>query len=113
MKKFGILSWLWTEKRLVYVFLIYGFTISLEINRVSTLPGEYNFHYLLNLPVENIIIIPILLYFANTAGTPLNSDQILVLRTISSVAIWGLIGLALYILGRICVVFPENHQYNK
>ena len=100
-KKLVFLGWLLASKRLVYVFLIYGFIIGWEINRVSTLSGEYNFHYLLNFPVENTIITPVLLHFANTARTPLNYDQIMEVRIIASVAIWGFIGFTLYVLGRI------------
>lgn len=87
----------------MYIFLIYGFIIGWEVSRVSPLPGEHDLHYLLNLPVENTIILPVLLYFANIVKTPLDSDQILVLRIIASVAIWGFIGFALYVIGRICM----------
>ncbi len=103
-----MIGWLFTKKRLVYVFLIYGFIIGWEINRVSMLPGEYNFHYLLNFPVENTIITPVLLHFANTARAPLDYDQISVVRIITSLAMWGVIGFALYVLGRIWMRDSES-----
>jgi len=96
----NFVNWLLTAKRLVYVFLIYGFILGSEISRESGLPGE-SILYLFNFPVENTIITPVILYFANTARTPINPDQILVVRIIASVAIWGFVGFALYVLGRI------------
>jgi len=84
----------------VYIFLIYGFIIGWEYDKVSKLPGE-SILYLLNLPVELPIIPIILIYFANQVGTPLNYEQIFLARIIASIAIWGFIGFTLYVLGRI------------
>lgn len=78
--------------RILIAFLIYGILVALANIYIMGKPGDYIVYHILNFPVERFIISPILLYLANETNHILNSSEVIVLRLVSGVLFWGVVG---------------------
>ncbi len=85
------------KTKIIWIFLIYGLIVSLLYNSTIGKGGEYMIHFLLNYPVEKVMIPPLLLHYANDVGDPLSIVDLQIIRVILSVMFWGVIGVLLWI----------------
>lgn len=86
------------NKKIIWTFLFYGLIVSLLFNSTIGKDGEYTLHYLLNFPVEQFFIPPLLLYFANNLGEPLSIIDTQIIRVLFSMMFWGIIGFIIQII---------------
>jgi len=83
--------------RILIIFLIYGILVAIANISIIGQPGEHIFYYVLNFPVERFIISPILLHQANETNYLINPHEIIILRLVSGILFWSMIGTIIQI----------------
>ncbi|CDI06254.1 hypothetical protein NITUZ_40420 [Candidatus Nitrosotenuis uzonensis] len=83
--------------RILIVFLIYGTLVAIANISIIGQSGEHIFYYVLNFPVERFVISPILLHQANETNYFISSHEIIILRLVSGLLFWGMIGAIIQI----------------